>query len=225
MNAAGAIGAITVPSARRTETAIGLRWRTRAARAGSVISAAGSVIDRASSLPVISTRLWSVPPERMSPGRGIPVGCWMLTRQVDVREPLVPALLRRLGRERHGEVGRQRLEAAHLDDLHPGLGGALVELVDHLAHERDLAREVGVVGAVFDARLDHGPPVLRVGPDHVEHDLGARGHVGERLRVVEVGRDRLLGAHAPRPRMRSSFAASRAAAPHVVSTSGARSAR
>ena len=75
MNAAGAIGAITVPLVCRTPTPIGLRSRTRAARPGSVISAAGSVMVLASSQPVISAMLWSVPPEMMSEGRGMPLGC------------------------------------------------------------------------------------------------------------------------------------------------------
>ena len=49
---------------------------------------------------------------------------------VDLGEVFAPALARGLGGEQHGEVGRQRLEAAGLDDLHPGRRGALVEGVD-----------------------------------------------------------------------------------------------
>jgi hypothetical protein len=112
-------------------------------------------------------------------------------REVDLVELLVPAVARRLGGEQDREVGRQRLEPAHLHDLDPGIAGALVELVDDLTHERDLAREVDVIGAAVDAGLDHRPAAGRVRAREVEDDGGPRRHLAQRGRVGEVGGDRL----------------------------------
>ena len=208
MNAAGAIGATTEPSVpRRGATLIGLRRRTSSARAGSVISAPESVTADASSPPAAAARLCSVPPEIMSEGRGMPGGPEKRHLEVGLREPLAEALLRRLGGEQHGQVGRQRLEPGDLHDLDPGLRGAVVERVDHLAHERDLSRQVHVVRAARDARLDHRPPVQRVGADEVQHHARARGHRRERRRVAHLGDDRLRrGARRPRSAPARSFA-------------------
>ena len=196
MNAAGAIGATTAPSApRRGATLIGLRRRTSSARAGSLISAPESVTAEASSPPAAAARLCSVPPEIMSEGRGMPGGPEKRHLEVGLCEPLAEALLRRLGGEQDGQVGRQRLETRDLHDLDPGLRGAAVERVDHLAHERDLSRQVHVVRTARDARLDHRPPVQRVGADEVQHHARARGHVRERRRVAHVGSDRLRRGH------------------------------
>ena len=57
--------------------------------------------------------------------------------------------------------------------LRRGVGG-----VDRPAHEEDLAREVGVVGAGRGARFDQRLAVLEVGPDGGRHDLR---RLGERL--------------------------------------------
>ena len=119
--------------------------------------------------------------------------------KIDLRQRLAPALACRLHGEQDGEVRRQRLEPAHLDDLHAGRGGRAVELVDHPADERDLAGQVRVVGAGGDACLDHRPAVERVGANEVEHHAGPRRHRRERIGIVEVGDDRLRRAHSRFP--------------------------
>ena len=106
-------------------------------------------------------------------------------------ELLAPALARGLGGEQDAEIGRQRLEAADLDDLDAGFRRALVEGVDRPPHERDLAGQVDVVGPVLDAGFDHRGAVEGVGADQVEHDPGPCGHRRQRGGVADVGDDRL----------------------------------
>ena len=111
-------------------------------------------------------------------------------RHVDPLELGVPPLAGGLGGQLDGEVGRQRLEPAHLHHLDLGLGGGDVEVRDDPAHEGDLAGEVDVVRAGAHARLDHRPAAGRVRADEVEHHLRARGHRGQRGGVADVGGDR-----------------------------------
>ena len=99
--------------------------------------------------------------------------------------------MRRLRGEQDREVGRQRLEPAHLYELDPGVGRPGVEVVDDPANERDLPRQVGVVRCTGHASFDHGPAVRRVRPDEVENDAGAGGHGCQGIRVVDVGHDGL----------------------------------
>ena len=141
--------------------------------------------------PSASARLCRVPPEMMSPSPIRPAGCWVVTIGVGFDQLLAPALARGLGGEQHAEVGRQRLEPADLDDLDAGLRRALVEGVDRPSHERDLAGQVDVVGAVLDAGFDHRRAVEGVGADQVEDDPGPCGHRRQRGGVADVGQDRL----------------------------------
>ena len=197
MNAAGAIGAITAPlEPRRGATLIGLRRRTSAARAGSVISAAGSVTADASSPPAAAARLWSVPPEIMSEGRGIPGGPSTLTSRSASASPSPKRSRAVSAASSTAQVRRQRLEPAHLHDLHSRLRGARVVGVDHLAHERDLSGQVHVMRAVGDARLDHRLPVERVGADEVQHHARARRPSPPASGVAHVRDDRLRRRHA-----------------------------
>ena len=108
----------------------------------------------------------------------------------------------------------------------PASARAVVELLDHPPHERDLPGQVHVVGAVGDAGLDHRPPVERVRADEVEDDPRAGGHRRQRGRDR---RDRPRSSRGtrrrPRPRIRSSLPASRAAAAQVKSVPAQRPAR
>ena len=88
MNAAGAIGAITAPfDPRRGASTIGLTRRTAAANAASSISAAASVMIAASSAPATAARLWKVPPDIPSEGRGSPGGGVKLTSRSAAARP------------------------------------------------------------------------------------------------------------------------------------------
>ena len=161
----------------------------------------------------------------MSEGRGRPGGPATVDLEVGLRESLAEALARRLGGEQHRQVGRQRLEPGDLHDLHSRLRGARVEGVDHLAHERDLSGQVHVVGAARDARLDHRPPVQRVGAAEVEHHPRAGGHRRERA-GSPTSATIVSGAVTPTsPSTCSSLAGSRATAAQRAPSRGARSAR
>ena len=195
----GVIGVTTSPCAlKRGAIAIGLAARTRCACSSSTISAAESAAAAASSTVRISARLCRVPPEMMSEALTAAVGERQVGVEVGDGELLAPALARGLGGEQDEEVGRHRLEAARVDDLHARLLGALAGELDHPAHEGDLAGQVHVVGAAGDAGLDHRLAVEGVGADHVEHDVS-------RARPSPPARRR------PRRRRRSSPARSRRA--------------
>ena len=147
MKGAGAIGAITEPSLpRRGASPIGLRARTEAAAASSGISTAGSRASAAFSSPVRMAMLWKVPPDTMSEAWGLPGRGRHLDLEVHAAQAVARLGGRQLGQLGHEQVRREGLEPAHLDELDPGLRGPLVVGVDDLAHERQLAREVGVVG-------------------------------------------------------------------------------
>ena len=126
MNAAGLIGAIATPPApRRGRRSIGLRSRTAVATCGSAISAAGSATaSESSGADHLGHALEGAAGDHVRGPRHPGRLAGDRDRHVDVLELGLPALARGLGRELHGEVGRQRLEAADLDDLHPGLGRA-----------------------------------------------------------------------------------------------------
>ena len=119
--------------------------------------------------------------------------------EVSSLQRLAEALAGGLGGEQHREVRGQRLEAAHLHHLHPGLRRRGVELVDHAPDERDLTREVHVVCAARHARLDHRAPVVGVGADQVQHHACARDHRSQRRLVGHVGHDGLRHAHPALP--------------------------
>ena len=117
--------------------------------------------------------------------------------EIDLGELLAVALAGGVGGEPDGEVGRQRLEAAGLNDLHPGaLGGGAVA-VEHPPGERDLPGEVDVVGAAVDTGGDHRLAIEGVGADEVDDHPRALRHLPERARLADVGGDRhrRLDAH------------------------------
>jgi hypothetical protein len=90
-------------------------------------------------------------------------------RDVDLGELLVPAIAGGLGGQGDRKVRGQGFEPADLDELDAGVTGRTAELLEHLRHERDLAGEVGVMGARANAGLDHRPATKGVGPGEVEH--------------------------------------------------------
>ncbi|AFR47601.1 hypothetical protein KTR9_0956 [Gordonia sp. KTR9] len=94
-------------------------------------------------------------------------------------------LVQRVG----GDVGRYGVEAAGVDDACPGGGGDLVDLVDGVADERDLAGQIDVVGAGGGRRHHEGLAVLEVGTHGGADDLGARDHGVERRGRLRVGDD------------------------------------
>ena len=145
MNAAGAIGPTTAPPGpRRGGRSIGLRARTAAASRGRRPGRRGLPPRGSGRRP---SRPCSGRSRRRSCRRGGagPGGAVTRPRRRPRRAPR-PSARGGLGGEQDREVGRQRLEAADLDDLHPGVGGRGRTPRD-LAHERDLAGQVGVVGA------------------------------------------------------------------------------
>jgi hypothetical protein len=85
------------------------------------------------------------------------------------------------------DVGRDRVEAARVDD--PGAGALcrLMVLVDAVAGEQHLAGEVHVVGTGRRARAGERFAVLRVRADRRHHHAGPAGHRGQRLLVARVG--------------------------------------
>ena len=138
-----------------------------------------------------------MPPETMSVGRGMPGGSWRVRISDLCRaELLAVALLGGVRGKGDAHVGRERLEAADLDDLDAGCLGLGVDVAGGAGDEGHLAREVDVVGAAGDAGVDHGAAVGGVGADEVEDDLGALGHGKQRRGIGDVRRDRRRALHA-----------------------------
>ena len=70
---------------------------------------------------------------------------------------------------------------------------ASVEEID-LLDELGLAADVEMVRSRADASLHHGQTVLPVGPDRVDDELGALGHLQQAVVIVHVRLDQLDGA-------------------------------
>ena len=138
-----------------------------------------------------------VPPETMSVGRGMPGGSWRV-RISDLcgGELFAVALPGGVRGKGDAHVGRERLEAADLDDLDAGRLGLGMDVAGGAGDEGHLAGEVDVVRAAGDAGVDHGTPVGGVRPDEVEDDLGALGHRKQRRGIGDVRRDRRRTLHA-----------------------------
>ena len=139
-----------------------------------MISAAGSIVTLASSEPATADRLWKVPRHPVG-GTRQPLRWLDRHLELDGRKTLVPAFAGGLAGEHHRQVGRERLEPAHLDDLGSRGGGGAIELVDHPTDERYLAGQVHVMGAPGHAGLDHRAAIQGVGADQVEDHAGPRG--------------------------------------------------
>ena len=95
-----------------------------------------------------------------------------------------------VGGEGDAHVRGEGLESADLDDLDSGRLGLGMNVARGASDERHLAREIDVMGAAGDARVDDRAPVCGVWADEVQHDLGALGHRLERVGVGHVSCDR-----------------------------------
>ena len=126
MKGEGVIGVTTSPCAlKRGAIAIGLTVRTRCAWSSSTISAAGvggsrRVVDGED----LGEALQGAAGDDVR-GPDLAVGERQVGVEVGDGELLAPALARGLGGEQDEQVGRQRLEAAGVDDLDARLLGAL----------------------------------------------------------------------------------------------------
>ena len=198
MNAAGAIGAITAPSSARR----------------------GRDLDRADAADLLAARLVEDHARRVEEALGVVLadrlskalhgaagdhvgGAGEAGRQLEGAdrelggaELLAVALARGVCGKGDAHVGRERLEAADLNDLDAGRLGLGVDVAGGAGDEGHLAGEVDVVRAAGDAGVDHGAPVGGVRPDEVEDDLGALGHRKQRRGVGHVRRDRRRALHA-----------------------------
>ena len=105
------------------------------------------------------------------------------------RLPELPmtARLRRLVQEQRADVGRDRVEAAGVDD--PGAAGPRLGVggVDRPAHEQHLAGEVGVVRPRGRTGLDERLAVLEVRADRGRHDARRLRQRRDRIAILAVG--------------------------------------
>ena len=141
--------------------------------------------------------LWKVPPEITSEGRGIPGGWPVIAIVTSTRSSSASQRSRAVSAAScTARSGGSASKPQTWTTLTAASVAATSKLLDDLAHERDLAGEVDVVGAGGDAGLDHRAAAGRVGADEVEDDRRAGRHRRERVGVGDVGGDRRRGARA-----------------------------
>ena len=93
---------------------------------------------------------------------------------------------RGIGREHDPEVGRDRVEAAAVDDPGPRPARGRVVVVDAAPDEEHLAGEVAVVGARTGTGRHQRAAVRGVGTDRRDDHPGAGGEVGDGTVVTRV---------------------------------------
>jgi hypothetical protein len=99
--------------------------------------------------------------------------------------------------EKGAEVGRNRVEAARMDDARTARARLCVVGIDHRAHPRHFGGQIAVVRARGSARGNERAAIFRIGSDGRAHDARLLRH-GRHGRGVERIRDEDRDAEAER---------------------------